>query len=242
MEINLSELDRLRFNIVTVKAKINDGDSVDELISLANEMKAELLIVRLPTSNLALAQNLEKMGAILTDTLVYFKKNKLKKYDIELPCDYLACKAESSHSELLEQVASEAFKGYFGHYHADPRLNKVDCDAVYSSWARNSCEKNALADEVIIIKKANEIAAFATLKILSDTSYEGVLFGVAPNHQGKSLHLNLMKISQNWGLDNGKTQFFTSTQITNVTAQKNWCRVGMEPLNSFYTYHLWLNK
>ena len=242
MEINLSEIDRLRFGVTTAKAKINDDDSVDKLIHQAKSMNVELLIVRFPTNSIALAQNLERSGAILTDTLVYFQKKKIERYQIELPVGYLPCSSEASDAESVESIARESFKGYFGHYHADPSLNRVDCDAVYSSWAKNSCVINGLADEVIIIKKADEIAAFATLKILSGKSYEGVLFGVAPNHQGKGLHLNLMQMSQNWGVENGKSQLLTSTQITNVTVQKNWCRVGMEPLNSFYTYHLWLSK
>jgi hypothetical protein len=242
MEINLSELDKLRFGVVTAKAKINETDSVDDLIHQAKSMNVELLIVRFPTNGIEQAQNLERSGAILTDTLVYFQKKKIERYKIELPVGYLPCSAKASDAESVESIARESFKGYFGHYHADSRLNRVDCDAVYSSWARDSCGGNGLSDEVLIIKKDGEVAAFATLKVLSEKSYEGVLFGVAPNHQGKGLYLGLMKMSQNWGSDNDKSQLLTSTQITNVTVQKNWCRVGMEPLNSFYTYHLWLSK
>lgn len=242
MEINLSELDRLRFGVITVKAKINCNDSVDDLIFQAKKINAKLLIIRLPTDCIALAQKLEISGAILTDTLVYFQKKSIEEYKIKLPTDYSHSSAEVADSEEVERIALESFKGYFGHYHADPRLDRSDCDAVYSSWAKNSCSKNGLADEIIVIKKSDEIAAFATLKITNDKCFEGVLFGVSPNHRGKGLHLKLMKISQNWGLNNGKKEFLTSTQITNVTVQKNWCRVGMEPLNSFYTYHLWLSK
>lgn len=242
MEIKLSELDRLRFSSITAKAKLNEGDSVDELIRQANAMKVELLIVRLPTTSIMLAQNLEKNGAILTDTLVYFQKTKIEKYKIDLPYGCSVCNAESADAEIVEKIASETFKGYFGHYHADPRLDRVDCDSVYSSWARNSCSKGDLADEVILIKKNDEIAAFATLKKINNDDYEGVLFGVTPNYQGQGMHLKLMQLSQNWGADNGVRRFISSTQITNVIVQKNWCRVGMEPLNSFYTFHLWLSK
>ena len=242
MEVNLSELDRLRFGKITAKAKINQSDSIDELIHQAKNINAELLIIRLPTSAITLAQNLEKCGAILTDTLIYFQKKKIEKYKINLPNSYLIQSAKATDAESVERMAQDSFKDYFGHYHADPYLNKLDSDAVYSSWAKNSCNKKELADEVIIIKKNNEFAAFATLKNMTKTSFEGVLFGVSPNHQGKGLHLNLMQASQNWGVNNQKLNFVTSTQITNVTVQKNWCRVGMEPLNSFYTYHLWLIK
>lgn len=242
MEIKLSELDWRRFSVVTAKAKIGDGDTVDELIRQAKDMGTQLLIVRLSTNNISLVHDLEKNEAILTDTLVYFQKKKIQKYEITLPNGYWACNAESADAVAVETIAAEAFKGYFGHYHADCRLDRQGCDDVYSSWAKNSCKKGDFADEVILLKSDDEIAAFATLKKINNDDYEGILFGVAPKHKGKGLHLNLMKLSQNWGCDNGVQRLLTSTQITNVTVQKNWCRVGMEPLQSFYTFHLWLDK
>jgi len=241
MEINLSEIDRARFNLAVAKAKISGCDDVDELISKARCMGVKLLIVRLPTTDIKLAQELERRNAILTDALVYFQKEKIDKYDVNLPDGYYACAANGKDAESVGLLAAETFKGYFGHYHADDRLNKSDCDAVYTSWAMNSCLKGTLADEVILIKKHDETAAFATLKKVDKNSFEGVLFGVGVKHKGKGLHLNLMQLSQNWGFDLNMMRMLTSTQITNVTVQKNWCRVGMEPLNSYYTFHLWFN-
>lgn len=242
MKIELSELDRHRFKVITAKAKIEDGDSVEGLISHARVIGTELLIIRLSTNHVALAQELEKNGAFLTDTLVYYQKKKIGKYEIKLPEGYDVCDAEIEDAEQVERVAAESFKGYFGHYHADPYLNQDDCDNVYSSWAKNSCKKENLADVVILIKKGVEIAAFATLKKVNNLVFEGILFGVAPLHQGKGMHLNLMKLSENWGQKNYLNRLLISTQINNVTVQKNWCRIGMEPLNSFYTFHLWINK
>ncbi len=241
MEIYLSEIDQTRFGRIVAKAKISEPDDVGELIAKARDMGAELLIVRLPTTDLKSAQSLERRSAILTDTLVYFQKKKIDKYNVQLPDGYTACAAQSTDAESVGCMAAESFKGYFGHYHADDRLNKSDCDDVYTSWAKNSCLKGTLADEVLLIKKHDEIAAFATVKKIGESSFEGVLFGVGLKHQGKGLHLNLMQLSQNWGFDNNMRRMLTSTQITNVTVQKNWCRVGMEPVNSFYTFHIWLN-
>lgn len=242
MKIKLSELDQLRFGVITAKAEIGDGDTVDELISHAQTIGTELLIVRMPTNHIELSQELEKNGAFLTDTLVYYQKKKINEYEIELPGGYVVCDAEIEDAAQVEKVAAESFKGYFGHYHADPHLRREDCDNVYSSWAKNSCKKEALADGVILIKKGSEIAAFATVKKINAVDFEGVLFGVAPLHQGKGMHLNLMKLTENWGQRYNLRRLLTSTQINNITVQKNWCRVGMEPLNSFYTFHLWMNK
>lgn len=241
MEIYLSNIDQERFSRVIAKAKIDDSDDIRQLIVTARQMEAELIILRLPTTAVKAVQTLEKYGAILTDTLVYFQKKKINKYDVRLPDGYIACAAQSCDADEVSHLAADTFKGYLGHYHTDDRLDKSDSDDVYTSWAKNSCLKGTFADDVILIKKHHEIAAFATLKKINENSFEGVLFGVGIKHQGRGLHLNLMQLSQNWGFDNNLNRMLTSTQITNVTVQKNWCRVGMEPLNSFYTFHLWLN-
>lgn len=241
IKISLSDLDQDRFNYKVAKAHLNRLDDVEELIFKAMELRAELVIVRVSTEAIDIVQQLEAKNALLMDTLVYFQKKKVDGYDVELPKGYSSRMAMNTDAEPIGNLAKECFRGYFGHYHADKRLNDDDCDAVYSSWAENSCRKGALADGVIVIEKADEFAAFATLKTLDKNSFEGVLFGVARNHQGVGLHLNLMQLSQNWGVSRDLHRMVTSTQINNVMVQKNWCRVGLEPMNSFYTLHLWLN-
>jgi len=241
MEIFLSKIDQERFGYVIAKSKLCDTDKVEELLSQARTLGVELLIVRLATDNLKAAQELERNNAILTDTLIYYQKKNVSKYNIKLPEGYSACYADEGDAEHVGGVAAGSFKGYFGHYHSDNRLERIDCDNVYTSWAKNSCLDRKIADEVILIKKNNEIAAFSTLKIIEKNCFDGVLFGVSPAHTGQGLHLNLMQLSQNWGAENNISRMVTSTQINNVKVQKNWCRVGLEPLNSFYTFHVWLN-
>jgi GNAT superfamily N-acetyltransferase len=242
MDYALSQLDLDRFGVVTAKVTLDELDDVAQMMQLASKDGVQLLIVRTPTSCLDVAQRLEASGAFLADTLVYFQKKQVSIYDIQLPEGYHACVATEADVLEIEALAKSTFQGYYGHYHADSRLEPKSCDDVYSSWAKNSCLKGALADEVVLLKKNSEIAAFATLKIKNEIDFEGVLFGVSPSHRSKGLHLKLMQLAENWGGENGCRRLLTSTQITNVTVQKNWCRVGMEPLNSFYTFHLWMNQ
>jgi hypothetical protein len=242
MNIHLSELDFIRFGVVTAKAKIEKGDRIDELVYQAEVMGVRFLVVRLSTNEVALCQQLEEAGAFLTDTLVYFQKNKIEKQEITFDSGYAAREGGAEDAAQLEQVAASSFRGYLGHYHADPHLTQADCDDVYSSWARSSCFEGPLADSVILIKKDTEIAAFATLKKIGNSDFEGVLFGVAPRHQGKGMHLNLLRLSENWGIKNNLQRFVSSTQINNVRVQRNWCYSGMQPFESFYTFHLWINN
>ena len=239
MDARLSPIDEARFGIPTIMIACQQGDSADETIQTQLKAQATLAIVRVPTDELVLVQALEQRGATLADCLVYFRKKQVAQYADVPPFNYTMRLATPADAKRVEELASLTFEGYLGHYHADPRLKREDCDAVYSSWARNSCLDNQVATAVILIEKGDDIAAFATLKSIDSASFEGVLFGVSPTHQGKGLYISLMKLAENWGFKQGHRQMLVSTQVTNTTVQKAWCRLGFEPLKSYYTLHHW---
>lgn len=241
MKYSLSEIDRLRFGVITAKLNIEAGDDVASLFASAKKNQVELMIIRVLADNLTVVQELEKEGAFLTDTLVYYRKNDMEQCPESLPQGYMARIATSTDASKLEVVALATFAGYFGHYHSDSRLNKRDCDLVYSSWAASSCTSKSVADAVLLIEKNDVIAAFATIKVTSQNEIEGVLFGVAPEHRGKGLHFSLMTLSQNWAVTNKYKNIITSTQLINTAVQKNWCRLGFEPDKSYYTFHKWFS-
>lgn len=239
MRYSLSKIDQFRFGVVTAKLNIEAGGEIAELFASASKNQVELMIIRVLADNLTVVQELENEGAFLTDTLVYYKKNEMQQCSENLPQGYVSRVATPTDASRLEVVALATFAGYFGHYHSDSHLNKRDCDLVYSSWAAASCTSKNVADAVLLIEKNDVIAAFATIKTTSDGEIEGVLFGVAPEHRGKGLHSSLMTISQNWGVKNKYKSMITSTQLINTAVQKNWCRLGFEPVKSYYTFHKW---
>lgn len=241
MHIALSEIDRQRFGVTVAKAALAGDEPVAELLRWCAAAGAELLIARCPTTELALVQQLEQAGAFLTDTLVYFRKQDIAAAAVTLPAGYRTRLATPADADAVERLSAATFAGYYGHYHVDPRLNRADADLVYSSWAASSCRSAAVADAVVLIEHGDQIVAFATLKTLEAQQFEGVLFGVDPGHQGKRLYHALMQLAQNWALDQGHAHMLVSTQITNLSVQKVWCRQGFEPSKSYYTFHQWFD-
>lgn len=239
MNYKLSAIDQERFGIKTAKANLNSTDEIEPLKLQCLTDQIKFLIVRIATDDLSIVQQLEQEGFFLTDTLVYFLKKKIELNPDKLPDGYSMRLATEADVNNVEKLAFETFEGYFGHYHADPKLKKEDCNVVYSSWAANSCKDKCVADAVILLEKKDELAAFAILKVNSTNEFEGVLFGVSPNHRNKNLYSSLMNISINWGIDNGYRQMIVSTQITNTVVQKYWCKLGFEPNKSYYTFHKW---
>ena len=144
--------------------------------------------------------------------------------------------------EQVRQVAAESFRGYFGHYHADPRLDSRLCDEVYVSWAVRSCLSREVAGEVLVAELDGRVAGMATLRMNDSEEGEGVLFGVAPAAQGHGIYRSFMIRAMEWCRAQGATRMVVSTQITNLAVQKVWTRVGFEPSHAYYTFHKWFDR
>ncbi|MBL4653820.1 MAG: GNAT family N-acetyltransferase [Flavobacteriales bacterium] len=186
-------------------------------------------------------QAMEKNGFFLMDTLVNYARD-LHKTPLPEDSGQIPIRpVQSRDSEQVQQVACEAFKGYSGHYHADERLDSLECNSVYTSWAYNSCSSKELADEVLVADLEGKIVGFATLKFNSTEELAGVLFGVSPEAQGRGLYRSFMIHGMQWAVANNAQQMTVSTQIDNISVQKVWSRLGFEPHNSFYTFHKWFD-
>lgn len=240
MEISLSEIDKKRFGIATAKVFLESNDDVVKVVEWCKLNKAVFIITRCSTRDIKLVQSLESEGFFLTDTLVYYENKKFSKIEHSVSDGYTWRLASAEDAGEVESLAAEIFKGYFGHYHADTRINKEDADLVYSSWAHSSCMGGA--DVVLLICHNERIVGFLTLRTTNSESCEIVLNGVNPLYQNKGLYHTLVTLAKNWASVNNMKSIIVSTQVTNIAAQKIWCRQGFEPLNSYYTFHKWLDR
>lgn len=234
----LSAIDQERFGIVTAR----DGDitaaTVPAALDFCRAHAVRLYIARCRTSDLAAAQALEEAGGRLMDTLVYYTR-ALDRGDLPASSSKLTIRPlRAGEDEAVRAVATESFKGYTGHYHADPRLDPVKCDEAYQSWAQRSCLHRGVAAEVLVADDG-QVAGFATLRMNDPQEGEGVLFGVAPRAQGGGVYRGFMVEGMRWCRAQGATRMVVSTQITNLAVQKVWTRLGFEPSSSYYTFHLW---
>jgi GNAT superfamily N-acetyltransferase len=237
----LSAIDQERFGIATAKAMVTSVDDADRAIDESRVLGAKMLIVRCPASELHAAQRLEERGCRIMDVLVYYSRD-LKKSPIPADTSDIAMyNARSDDADKIEAVARDSFKGYIGHYHADPRLDRAACDAVYTSWARRSVLSRDVADEVLVAHDGGEVRGFATLRLNSLEEGEGVLFGVAPSYQGRGAYRAFMIGGMQWCVIKGATRMVVSTQVTNIAVQKVWTRLGFEPQKSYLTFHRWFD-
>jgi GNAT superfamily N-acetyltransferase len=235
-----SQLDSERFGVRVARAQVVP-ENLQRVLDFCAAEKIDLIIARCSGSDLVAAQNMEMHGFLLMDTLVYYRFDLLKRTIPEDKGELLVRTLQSGDREQVRSVASTAFKGYRGHYHSDPRLDPRKCDEAYTSWAERSCVPKTAADEVLIAENNGEVAGFGTLRLNSTQEVEGLLFAVAPEWQGRTVCRSLMIGSLRWCHSQGAQRMVISTQVTNISMQKVWCRVGFEPSHSYYTFHKWFD-
>jgi GNAT superfamily N-acetyltransferase len=236
--IALSPIDQERFGIVTARDALVTGESIDSALEFCRDRRVEMLIARCSTDELSVAQRLEEAGARLMDTLVYYTRVLVKGDLPENTCKVPIRPVVAEDAEAVRRVATASFQGYYGHYHADPRLDRRRCDEAYESWAYRSCTSRDVAQEVLVADDG-EIAGFATLRLNDPAEGEGVLFAVAPRAQGAGIYRAFMTEGMRWCRSQGAKRMVVSTQINNLAVQKVWSRLGFEPARSYYTFHLW---
>lgn len=239
-----SALDHERFGVRTAKLSIDEPTQAAAAVDAARERGLDMLIARCDTQRLACAQALEQAGFRLMDTLVYYTQRLATRRPPALPAGYGSRLAGSADAAAVEALARETFQGYLGHYHADPRLDRRACDEVYADWARRSCVDASVADAVVLIEHSHdgrpaELAAFATHARVDDSTWEGVLYGVGRSHQGRGLYAELIALGGALGAERGHSTMLVSTQVTNLSVQKAWCKQGFLPIRSSYTFHAW---
>jgi ribosomal protein S18 acetylase RimI-like enzyme len=237
--IACSEIDSERFGIRIARAQVQ-GKNLSQIIDFCVAEQIKLLIARCATKELRTVQEMESRGFLLMDTLVYYSFDLTKR---TIPDDAPRARIRKfvrGDTAQVETVAAAAFKGYYGHYHADPRLDQRKCDEGYASWAVRSCTSKQVATEVLVAEIEKKIVGFLTLRLNSPEEMEGLLFGVAPEGQGIGVGRSLMMSGLGLCRKQQAKRMLISTQVTNVAVQKMWCRVGFEPAYSYYTLHKWL--
>lgn len=216
---------------------------VGEILERCRAENVRLLIVRCATDDVPTVHALETAGCQLMDTLLYFRRSLTGgALPTPVPADRVVIRpARPEDAPRVEEIAADAFRGYGGHFHADPRLDRAACDAVYTSWARASVLSREVADEVLVAEAGDKVAGFLTLKFTASEIGEGPLYGVATEFQGRGLGRAMMAYGLHWFRERGAAWMQMSTQVTNTRSQRVWIRLGFEPSHSYYTFHRWFD-
>lgn len=237
--VTLSELDRLRFGLITAQGTATRVEDVQEVFLRCSELGAQWLILRINSTDLNVLQEAEKQGAFVADTLLYFEKRLDAVSPPELPESVGLRAAVPGDAPSVARLAAEIFRDYPGHYLSDPRLPRDRSNEVYSSWAERACRVADVADTVLLLERAGEIIGFSVLKITAPHTFDCRLIGISPSVRRQGAFSSLLRACEHWGVTRGLDVMEYSTQLTNVTAQRGLCKAGFLPTGSRYTLHKW---
>lgn len=240
--VQLSPLDEERFGICSARAPSVTLETLPEIMKFCRAKDVVFLVARCRVEEVAGAQAMERAGFRLMDTLLYWARNLVK---VPIPADN--CKVpirpiRGGEEAIVRGIAAEIFRGYFGHYHADPRLDPKKCDEAYVSWAERSCLSKDVAEEVLVAELDGRIVSFITLRRNSAEEGEAVVGGVLPEAQGLGIYRSFLVRSMEWCNVQSCTRMIVSTQVTNNAVQKVWARLGYEPSYAYYTFHKWFDE
>ena len=231
-----SALDSQRFGIRVFRAGPENVEAVAQLMQFARSGDVDLLIVRCPVAAVAAAQELERAGCFLTDTLVYYRGSTSGFAAAPtLPtCIRLGQEADRA---ALEGIARASFAGFFGHYHADPHLDPAAATEGYVQWASSALDD--AASLVLVSETEGRPSGFLTAKKLNAKTWEILLNGVAPEFQRRGIYAALFRDIGCRARLQGASEVLVSTQLANLAPQKVWTRAGLELDHALYTFHWW---
>jgi GNAT superfamily N-acetyltransferase len=234
--VELAPIETERFGVVVARSRLNAPAMLDEVLDYCFRNRVAMLIGRVPTASLSTVHALEGAGFQLMDTLV--------RYEIAVDPTHpptvspLVRRLRAGEDEEVERIARASFSAYFGHYHADPRLNRAACDEAYVSWARRCCASGLPSEVMLVAESSGRIEAFAAIRSMQGSG-ELSLGAVAPEARGRGLYQALTLAGISWAGAQGAKRFHADTQIQNRAAQRSWVRAGLHPASATYTFHKW---
>jgi hypothetical protein len=184
----------------------------------------------------------EDAGARLMDVLVYLRIDfaRAPPQPVSSPAFTFTLFAPSDRPGVLA-AACDAFAGYQGHYHTDPRIPRERADSMYVNWARDCCDGRYGPSDVFVARTDDgRIAGFVAGETIPGGGTNVAIGGMTSWAQGRGGYRDLIRFSNDWmRMHRGARWGEYSTQVTNTAAQRSVAELGYRPHHSAFTFHMW---
>lgn len=240
IDLSPSPLDSARFGLRVYRgqgARFDEREMFEALVA----DRVDVAIVRTPAGTGGWSR-LARYGLqpIHADTLVYYDVHLQRHAPQPLRnADLVFTEATESDREALAQLVHATFEGYVSHYHANPLFDRDRVLAGYMEWATGFIAADAPGRITWVARRDSAIVAFACCSHdESQSSCEGVLYGVHPGHAGGGLYGDLIRYTQAQFRARGYGRMSVSTQVWNYAVQKVWAREGFALARAYDTWHI----
>ncbi len=239
-DVFISDIDRERFGVKTARVVGLTADRLLSILDFCTREEVILLIARCNLADLEAAQAMEREGFLLMDTLVYYNFDLTRR---AVPADNGVVQVRPirpDEEDKMITVARESFRGYFGHYHADQRLDKYKCDEAYADWARKAFASRQ-SENFLVGEIKGRVTSFGVLRMNNADEGEMFLGGILPDFQGQGIYHSFLCQGMKWCLSKNAKKMIISTQLKNISVQKVLIKIGFEICRGYYTYHKWFD-
>ncbi len=241
----ISELDSRRIGVCVARAPSLTHESLAEANEFCLRHDIDLLIARCRAEDTLSMQCLEADGFRLMDTLVSWRRSLDRPAPVERSGQENGTIVQPigpADEEMVCRIAAQAFQGYNGHHHTDPRVDQQQASEVYISWAMRCCREPDAADLLLGAWRDGELVGFLALKDLGQGLCTVPLAAVAPQTQGQGVLRSLLAAVVRWLSERDYTAVEYGCVLTNIAAQKALARTGFEMSRSAHTLHKWYDR
>ena len=253
-----SEITGRRIGIVEhVAVAVGEKDSgteilqelLDELTRSLVDRGTQCVVGKVHSNELPVIHALEQRGFLLMDSLLDFvfdfSRTSLEeinppKRDKQLQIRH----AEPADLSALMTINEKAFTGYFGRYHADPRMPPGTATKVYAEWVRSAFQ--GWADWILVAEVDGRIVGYGLwrkpLEIearnsLSVAHYD--LAAIDPQFLGRGLWTALM--FDGMGIARNYAQYLIGpVHVCNYPVQHTLQKLGWRISGARHSFHKWL--
>jgi GNAT superfamily N-acetyltransferase len=237
--VALSALDEARFGIRTARAHGVTAETLPHVLAFCHQHDVRLLIARSQRADIETLRSAQAARLRLMDVLMYWVADLTTPAPVfDSPC--VVRPLRRGEADAVRQTALNAFRGYFGHYHADPRLDNRLCDEAYADWVYRSCSGDS-PDGVIVADVDGHIAGFASARVVNGEGL-ALLSGVDPSLRRRGIYRSLHAGRMQWCRSQGADRMWSPTLAANVTTQRAYVQAGLVYSHACYTFHRWFDE
>jgi len=235
LRIAVNPLETRRFGVTCARAESAAAAEMPAIDRWCRDQRVDMLTIRMAVDDFALIHAVEAAGGRLMDSLIYYER--------PLPLPDLSvdprCRAATrADLDAVSRIARVAFDGYFGHYHADPRLDDAAATDGMTEWAESGLKADP-APPYWVWEDADGIGGFSMGALKADGSGDVVLNAVDPGRQKQGIYAALIRQACVTFSQMGLPRVELSTQVQNYAVQRVWARAGFTHFKSLYTFHIW---
>lgn len=238
VEINALESERFGVRFARLEASGLSPGGIAEAVAAADADGVDVVSARVDASDLARVRALEDAGFRIMDVLVYHRL-PLPAADSEPAGSLRPHDLGRADADAAAAVAGQAFEGYMGHYHMDPRLSDAAANDTYADWAARLLSEPAPDQISLGTAVGGELTGFLIGRSLGDGTSEIILNAVSPKAQRGGHYTALLHGYLRRATDRGDTGVVISTQLQNHRVQRAWARAGFCLHHSLITLHRW---